>query len=242
MRVLLVEDDAIVARGVTLALKNATMVVECADTGEEALELARLYDYDIVVLDLMLPDLEGYEVVRRLRAARVETPVLILSGLTRPQAKIKGFGMGADDYITKPFDQQELVARIQAIVRRAKGFSQPSLSVGPLTLNLGSREVTIEGRSVHLTGKEYAVLELLTLRKGIVLTKEAFLNHLYGGMDEPEVKIIDVFICKLRKKLAQAGAGDLIGTVWGRGYVMRDPANGRMPGILPDRRDGANAA
>jgi two-component system cell cycle response regulator CtrA len=230
MRVLLVEDDTIVARGITLALKGASMIVDAADTGEEALELARLYDYDIVVLDLMLPDMEGYEVVRKLRAARIETPVLILSGLTRPQAKVRGFGMGADDYITKPFDQQELVARIQAIVRRAKGFSQPTLSVGPLTLNLGSREVLVEGRSVHLTGKEYAVLELLTLRKGVVLTKEAFLNHLYGGMDEPEVKIIDVFICKLRKKLAQAGAAELIGTVWGRGYVLRDPSGGLRMG------------
>ena len=242
MRVLLVEDDTIAARGVTLALKAATMIIDTADTGEEALELARLYDYDIVVLDLMLPDMEGYEVVRRLRSARVETPVLILSGLTRPQAKVRGFGMGADDYITKPFDQQELVARIQAIVRRAKGFSQPTLSVGPLTLNLGSREVMVDGRAVHLTGKEYAVLELLTLRKGIVLTKEAFLNHLYGGMDEPEVKIIDVFICKLRKKLANAGAAELIGTVWGRGYVLREP-NGtiRMPGVA-DRRDGSTPA
>ena len=135
--------------------------------------------------------------------------------------------MGADDFITKPFDQQELVARIQAIVRRAKGFSQPTLQVGPLNLNLGSREVTVEGRTVHLTGKEYAILELLALRKGVVMTKEAFLNHLYGGIDEPEVKIIDVFICKLRKKLAQAGATDLIGTVWGRGYVLRDPATMR---------------
>lgn len=243
MRVLLVEDDTIVARGVTLALKNATMIVDTADTGEEALELARLYDYDIVILDLMLPDMEGYEVVRRLRAARLETPVLILSGLTRPQAKVRGFSMGADDYITKPFDQQELIARIQAIVRRAKGFSQPTLSVGPLTLNLGSREVLVEGRAVHLTGKEYAVLELLTLRKGVVLTKEAFLNHLYGGMDEPEVKIIDVFICKLRKKLASAGATELIGTVWGRGYVLREP-NGaiRLPSASDARSDPASAA
>ena len=226
MRVLLVDDEVIVARGVSLALRAAGMIVDTAETGEESLELARLYDYDIIVLDLMLPDIEGYEVVRRLRAARIETPVLILSGLTRPQAKVRGFGMGADDYITKPFDQHELVARIQAIVRRAKGFSQPTLNVGPLALNLSSREVLVDGRNVHLTGKEYAVLELLTLRKGVVLTKEAFLNHLYGGMDEPEVKIIDVFICKLRKKLAQAGAGELIGTVWGRGYVMRDPASG----------------
>jgi two-component system cell cycle response regulator CtrA len=207
-------------------LKQASMIVDAADTGEEAMELARLYDYDIVVLDLMLPDMEGYEVVRRLRAARIETPVLILSGMTKPQAKVKGFGMGADDYITKPFDQQELIARIQAIVRRAKGFSRPTLSVGPLLLNLASRDVTVAGRAVHLTGKEYAILELLTLRKGAVLTKEAFLNHLYGGIDEPEVKIIDVFICKLRKKLAQAGAPELIGTVWGRGYVLRDPASG----------------
>ena len=233
MRVLLVEDDTIVARAISLALKASAMVVDIAETGEESLELARLYDYDIVVLDLMLPDMEGYEVVRRLRAARIETPVLILSGLNRPQAKVRGFGMGADDYITKPFDQTELVARIQAIVRRAKGFSQPTLSIGPLTLNLGSREVMVEGRNVHLTGKEYAVLELLTLRKGIVLTKEAFLNHLYGGMDEPEVKIIDVFICKLRKKLAHAGAADLIGTVWGRGYVLRDPATAGTLATMP---------
>lgn len=228
MRVLLVEDDLIASRGIVAMLKSAAMVADAVDSGEEALELARLYDYDIVILDLMLPDMEGYEVVRRLRAARVETPVLILSGLTRPQAKVKGFGMGADDFITKPFDAQELLARIQAVVRRAKGFSQPTLSIGQLTLNLGSREVTIAGRPIHLTGKEYAILELLTLRKGVVLTKEAFLNHLYGGMDEPEVKIIDVFICKLRKKLAQAGAENLIGTVWGRGYVMRDP-NGFTP-------------
>ena len=235
MRVLLVEDDLTTARGIALMLKASSMIVDTADTGEEALELARLYDYDIVIQDLMLPDMEGYEVVRRLRAARIDTPVLILSGLSQPQAKVKGFGMGADDFIVKPFNQQELIARIQAIVRRAKGFSQPMLSVGELSLDLGSREVTVSGRPVHLTGKEYAILELLTLRKGLVLTKEAFLNHLYGGMDEPEVKIIDVFICKLRKKLAQGGCSDLIGTVWGRGYVMRDPVSqpGRMalPGI-----------
>jgi two-component system cell cycle response regulator CtrA len=228
MRILLVEDDVIVARGINLALKAASMIVDTADTGEEALELVRLYDYDLVVLDIMLPDMEGYDVVRKMRMGRCETPVLILSGLNRPQAKVRGFGMGADDYITKPFDQHELVARIQAIVRRTKGFSQSMLKVGTLTLNLGSREVQVEGQVVHLTAKEYAVLELLTLRKGIVLTKEAFLNHLYGGMDEPEVKIIDVFICKLRKKLAQAGAQNLIGTVWGRGYVLREPSGGGL--------------
>jgi two-component system cell cycle response regulator CtrA len=204
-------------------LRSQGAIVDETDTGEEALELVRHYDYDIMVLDLLLPDMEGYEVVRRMRSSRQETPVLILSGLTRPQAKVKGFGMGADDYITKPFDQAELTARIHAVVRRSKGYSQPLLKIGGLQLNLDSRDVLVDGKQVHLTGKEYAILELLVLRKGMVLTKEAFLNHLYGGIDEPEMKIIDVFICKLRKKLAQAGAGNLIGTVWGRGYMMRDP-------------------
>lgn len=223
MRVLLVEDDLTAAQGISLTLKSDGAVVDEADTGEEALELVRHYDYDIVILDLMLPDMEGYDVVRRMRSARIETPVLILSGLSRPQAKVKGLGMGADDYITKPFDKSELIARMHAVVRRSKGFSQPSLRIGALQINLDSREVKVDEKTIHLTGKEYSILELLTLRKGMVLTKEAFLNHLYGGMDEPEMKIIDVFICKLRKKLAQAGAGNLIGTVWGRGYMMREP-------------------
>ena len=224
MRVLLVEDDLAAARALALMLRSGGAVVDHADTGEEALELVRHYDYDIVVLDLMLPDMEGYDVVRRMRSARIEVPVLILSGLTRPQAKVKALALGADDFLTKPFDKAELVARMQAVVRRSKGFSQPALHIGNLQLNLESREVTVDGTPVHLTGKEYAILELLVLRKGMVLTKEAFLNHLYGGMDEPEMKIIDVFICKLRKKLAQAGADNLIGTVWGRGYVIREPS------------------
>ncbi len=222
MRVLLVQDELVTARGVMQMLKANGGIVDHIDTGEEALELVRHYDYDIILLDLMLPDMDGYEVVRRMRSSRIEAPVIILSGLTRPQAKVKAFGVGADDFITKPFDATELLARMQAIVRRSKGYSQPTLRVGPVQLNLDSREVLVSGRPVHLTGKEYAILELLVLRKGMVLTKEAFLNHLYGGMDEPEMKIIDVFICKLRKKLAIAGAGDVIGTVWGRGYMVRD--------------------
>ncbi len=224
MRVLLVEDDLTAARGVTLMLKAAGAVIDHSETGEEALALSRHYEYDVVLLDLVLPDMEGFEVVRRMRIARNDTPVLILSGQTRPQAKVKGLGLGADDFITKPFDKAELLARMQAVVRRSKGFSQPTLRIGPIELNLDSREVMVGGKEVHLTGKEYSILELLVLRKGMVLTKEAFLNHLYGGMDEPEMKIIDVFICKLRKKLAHAGADNLIATVWGRGYMLREPA------------------
>ena len=232
MRVLLVQDELVTARDVMQMLKANGGIVDHVDTGEEALELVRHYDYDIVLLDLMLPDMDGYEVVRRMRSSRIEAPVIILSGLTRPQAKVKAFTVGADDFISKPFDGTELLARMQAIVRRSKGYSQPTLRVGPVQLNLDSREVLVSGRPVHLTGKEYAILELLVLRKGMVLTKEAFLNHLYGGMDEPEMKIIDVFICKLRKKLAMAGAGDMIGTVWGRGYMVRDQSTQTNQGAI----------
>ena len=224
MRVLLVEDDMTAARGITMVMKSGSAVVDHADTGEEALELLRHYDYDVVILDLVLSDMEGFEVLRRMRGARNNTPVMVLSGLARPEARVKALGMGADDVLSKPFDRAELLARIQAVVRRSKGFSQPTLRLGPVQLNLDSRDVLVHGQPVHLTGKEYAILELLVLRKGMVLTKEAFLNHLYGGMDEPEMKIIDVFVCKLRKKLALAGAGNVIGTVWGRGYTVREPA------------------
>ena len=229
MRVLLVEDDAAAARGLEFMLRSSGSVVDHAECGDDALDLVKFYDYDIVILDLMLPGMDGYEIVRRIRAARIDVPVMIVSGLNRPHAKIKGLGAGADDFITKPFDKGELLARVQAIVRRSKGFSQPLLQVGALQLNLESREVIVDGHAIHLTGKEYAILELLILRKGIVLTKESFLNHLYGGMDEPEIKIIDVFICKLRKKLADAGVRNLIGTVWGRGYILKDTDTNMLP-------------
>ena len=226
MRVLLVEDDTATAQGIEMMLRSEGYVCDTTDMGEDGLEIGKLYDYDIIILDLMLPDMDGYEVLRRLRAARVKTPILILSGLSGLDDKIKGLGVGADDYLTKPFDKRELVARIQAIVRRSKGHSDSVISTGKLTVNLDTRTVEVDSQPLHLTGKEYGILELLSLRKGTTLTKEMFLNHLYGGMDEPELKIIDVFICKLRKKLANATGGDnYIQTVWGRGYVLRDPVS-----------------
>jgi len=234
MRVLLVEDDQVVARSVEMMLQSASFIVDVTDLGEDGLEIGKLYDYDIIILDLMLPDMDGYEVLRRLRQAKVETPILILSGLTEMDHKIKGLGFGADDYITKPFDKRELVARINAIVRRSKGHSHSVMKTGRMVVDLDSRTVEVEGKPVHLTTKEYGILELLSLRKGTTLTKEMFLNHLYGGMDEPELKIIDVFVCKLRKKLSVALGGDnYIDTVWGRGYVLRDPETGQAEADVP---------
>ncbi len=224
MRVLLVEDDSATAQSIEMMLRSEDYVCDTTDMGEDGLEIGKLYDYDIIILDLVLPDIDGYEVLRRLRAAKVQTPILILSGLTGLDDKIKGLGVGADDYLTKPFDKRELVARVQAIVRRSKGHADSIIQTGKLKVNLDARTVEVNNQPLHLTGKEYGILDLLSLRKGATLTKEMFLNHLYGGRDEPQFKIIDVFICKLRKKLSAATGGDnYIETVWGRGYVLRDP-------------------
>lgn len=224
MRVLVIEDDQSAALATERMLKNQGMVVDRTDLGEDGLEIAKIYDYDIILLDLGLPDMDGLEVLRRLRQARIETPVLILSGVSQADSKVRGFGSGADDYLTKPYDRNELVARIHAIVRRSKGHAELVIRTGRLAVNLAARMVSVDDKPVHLTTKEYGILELLSLRKGTTLTKEMFLNHLYGGLDEPELKIIDVFICKLRKKLASATTGDhYIETVWGRGYMLRDP-------------------
>lgn len=224
MRILLVEDDPSMAKSIETMLKSANYIVDVTDLGEDGLEIGKLYDYDMIILDLMLPDIDGYEVLRRLRASKVATPILILSGLAELDNKIKGLGFGADDYLTKPFDKRELLARIQAIVRRSKGHAESIIRMGRMVVNLDAHTVEIDSKGVHLTGKEYGILELLALRKGSTLTKEMFLNHLYGGMDEPEQKIIDVFVCKLRKKLQDASGGvNYIETVWGRGYVLRDP-------------------
>jgi two-component system cell cycle response regulator CtrA len=224
MRVLLIEDDPATAKSIEIMLTHANLNVYATDLGEEGVDLAKLYDYDLILLDLGLPDMMGHDVLRQIRLARIETPILILSGADDTESKLKGFGFGADDYLTKPFHREELVARIHAIIRRSKGHSQSIIKTGRVAVNLDAKTADVNGQQVHLTGKEYQMLELLSLRKGTTLTKEMFLNHLYGGMDEPELKIIDVFICKLRKKLTEATGGEnYIETVWGRGYVLRDP-------------------
>jgi len=163
-------------------------------------------------------------VLRQLRVARIDKPILILSGETDKENKIRGFSSGADDYMTKPFHWEELIALIHVIIRRSNWYSQSIIKTGDIEVNLDGKTVEVRGNSVHLTGKEYQMLELLGLRKGTTLTKKMFLNHLYGCMDEPERKIIDVFICKLRKKLSEAtGRENHVETVWACGYVLRDP-------------------
>ena len=224
MLILLIEDDPVTSRSIALMLGHANFNVYTTDLGEEGIDLAKLYDYGLILLDLVLPDINGHDVLRQLRVARIDTPISSLSGETDTENKMRGFGSGADDYLTKPFHREELIARIHAIIRRSKGHSQSIIKTGDIEVNLDGKTVEVRGNAVHLTGKEYQMLELLSLRKGTTLTKEMFLNHLYGGMDEPKLKIIDVFICKLRKKLSEAtGRENHIETVCARGYVLRDP-------------------
>jgi two-component system cell cycle response regulator CtrA len=230
MRILLIEDEPTTAKSIELMLSVEGFNVYTTDLGEEGLDLGKLYDYDIICLDLNLPDMHGYDVLKKLRAAKVQTPVMILSGIGEMDSKVRALGFGADDYITKPFHREELIARIHAVVRRSKGHSQSVIRTCKLAVNLDAKTVEVDGSRVHLTGKEYAMLELLALRKGTTLTKDMFLNHLYSGMDEPEAKIIDVFVCKLRKKLCLASGGDnYIETVWGRGYALRDAQTTEAP-------------
>jgi two-component system cell cycle response regulator CtrA len=224
MRVLLIEDDSSIAQSIELMLKSESFNVYTTDLGEEGVDLGRLYDYDIILLDLNLPDMSGFEVLRSLRVSKVKTPILILSGIASIEHKVKGLGYGADDYMTKPFHKTELIARVHAILRRSRGHAQSVVKIGDLTVNVDAKTVHIKQVRVNLTGKEYQMLELLSLRRGTTITKEMFLSQLYGGMDEPEIKIIDVFMCKIRKKLANASNGkDYVETVWGRGYLLREP-------------------
>ncbi len=225
MRILLIEDDPVVATSIELMLRTENFHVQAVAAGEEGVDLGKLNEHDLILLDLNLPDMSGYDVLRSLRAATVKTPILILSGLATIENKVRGLGFGADDYLTKPFHKDELIARIHAILRRSAAQTANVVRCGDLVINLEAQRALIRDKFLVLTRKEFQILEFMALRNGSTITKEMFLNHLYGGMDEPVVKIIDVFICKLRKKLADASGGtQYIETVWGRGYTLREHA------------------
>jgi two-component system, cell cycle response regulator CtrA len=226
MRVLLVEEDGPTAARIGAVLRRESFVCHAAHFEEAAREIGRLHDYDILLLDLQPPDLDGYEFLQRLRPGRVRTPILILSPRAELGKKINRLGFGADDVLTDPFDARELVTRIHATVRRAMGHPESTVRIGKLVVDLDSRTVMVGDEPVRLTGKEFGVLELLSLRKGAIVTKEMLLNHLYGGFDEPEMRIIDTFIGSLRRMLAAAtGSQHYNETVWGRGYVLHDPSD-----------------
>lgn len=232
MRALLVRSRAAQPSALATFLDTEGVSVERVDTGADALDLLRHYPFDVVLLDLLLSDMDGTLLLSRIRAAGHDLPAIALSGSENAQLRIKALSLGADDIVDQKADPAELLARMRAVIRRSRGFSQSVLRAGDLSLDLERQSVTVGDTHVPLTNKEFSLLQLLTLRKNTVMTKEAILTNLYGGMDEPEAKIIDVFVCKVRAKLAKAGLPDIIKTVWGRGYLVSD-ASRTAPASIP---------
>lgn len=230
MKVLLIEDDPNTSRLIQRFLSDEDFSCDCVTTGEEALQISRVYDYDVIVLDIKLPDVNGHDLLRRLRDSAIKAPILVLSGFQSVRDKVKALGFGADDYMTKPFVSDELIVRLKALQRRSRGHSSSVIKVGAIELDMDTKTITVNGTPMELTGKEYQILEFLLMRKGATVTKGNFLNHLYNGMDEPEQKIIDVFMCKVRGKLEKMigpVGRQYIETIWGRGYVLREPVSSK---------------
>jgi len=221
MKVLLIEDEYAVSRSIALVLRGEDIYTDVAAHGEEGIDIARHFEYDAIILDLGLPDMNGFEVLRTLRRAQVDTPVIILSGSATVDAKVKALNNGADDYMTKPFSNEELVGRLRALVRRSKGYSDSRITFGQMTLDIVAKTVEAGGRRVPLSGKEYQILELLSLRRGSAVSKETMINHIYSDGEGPDSPTIGLFVFRLRRKLAAASGGEhFIQTVRDQGYLM----------------------
>ncbi len=223
MRVLVVEDERRLAANVARGLReNADYAVDVAHDGEDGLFMAEAASYDLIILDLMIPSLPGLEVVRRLRSAGQHTPVLVLTARDEKEWVVKLLNAGADDYLTKPFDLGELIARAKALIRRGKGHAAPVLRVADLELNTVDRTVRRAGRQVTLTAMEFRVLEYLVHRPRAVVSKAELLEHLYDYNWEKFSNVIEVYISGLRRKLENGTARPLIHTLRGQGYILRD--------------------
>lgn len=224
MRCLLVDDDVCMSNGLLARMRARDMLCDVVHNGADCLKQVFLYKYDIIILDIMLPDMSGQDLLKRLRRNGIVAPVLMLSSLSNVNEKVKGFNHGADDYLVKPFDTAEFFGRVDALIRRSKGHCDTIINVGSMAINLKDKIVTVTDKALSLTKKEYAILELLALHKGATLDKDVFFSHLYSGLRSPEIKIIDVFVCKIRNKIQAILGYDpgYIKTVWGRGYSLDD--------------------
>ncbi len=217
MRILIVEDDETLANILKEGLTEEGYAVDVAYTGDDGLYMAETMPYDVIVLDLMLPEVDGFTVLERLRAKGIQTPVLILTARDSIDDKVKGLDKGADDYITKPFEFSELLARIRALIRRASGKRSPVIKIRNISIDTASREVYKDGQKIPLSAKEYAILLYLATNQGKVVTREELTEHIYDWEKSIESNVIDVYINFLRKKLSK----DLIETVRGAGYIIR---------------------
>lgn len=218
MRILLVEDDLMLAEAIVRALTQSAHVVDCARTGEQADSALVANEYDLVLLDIGLPQIDGFEVLRRVRQRRCSVPVLMLTVRDAPEDRVAGLDLGADDYLTKPFHLPELEARVRALIRRAHSSGNADLMHGPLRLDMAGRRLYCNGQPLELSAREIAVIELLLLREGKVVTKQQIVDHLYGWDDVSNSNAIEVFVYRLRRKLEVSGVG--IRTVRGMGYLI----------------------
>ena len=220
MRILLVEDDSGVARPIAKGLREQSYAVDLAPDGEAAVYLATENDYDLVILDIMLPVKDGHTVCRELRAGGARTPILMLTARGMVDDRVKGLDSGADDYLTKPFDFKELLARIRALLRRSTTLRPPVMRVADLTLNTSNHAVSRTGKSISLTAKEYALLEFLVLNRDRVVGREQIAQHVWDEHFDPFSNVIDVYIKRLRAKLDTQIAKRLIHTRRGEGYLL----------------------
>ena len=225
MHILIVEDDPVLSDGLTRSLRESDYAVDSATDGAEADQILSTHSFDLVILDLGLPKLEGYEVLRRLRRRGSRTPVLILTALDALEDRVKGLDLGADDYLTKPFDLPELEARVRALIRRGQSGSGSLLSHGALTLDIAGRRALLGGEPLELSAREIGVLEVLMLRSGRVVNKDQLAEELYGWDEEVSANAIEVYVHRLRRKLEPAGV--TIRTIRGLGYLLEKPAAGR---------------
>jgi two-component system OmpR family response regulator len=220
MRILLVEDDVMLAEAVTAALVQAAHVVDGAHSGEEADRALTVGEYDLVILDVGLPRIDGFEVLRRLRQRRNKVPVLVLTVRDALEDRVTGLDLGADDYLTKPFHLSELEARVRALIRRTHASASSDLVHGRLRLDTAGRRLYCDGQPVELSGRELAVIELMLLREGRVVTKQQIVDNLYGWEDVSTSNAVEVLVYRLRKKLESCGADVNINTVRGMGYLI----------------------
>jgi len=241
MQVLVIEDDNLTAQSIILMLGSEGLNPYWTNIGEEGVKLSKQIDYDIILLDGDLPDMTGQEALEQMRSSGVRTPVMMVSGKNSLTSIVSALGAGADDFLQKPFHKDEMIARIHAIVRRSNGHANNIINIGSLAVNLNKREASVDGNTVDLTGREYDVLEVLALNKGEKVSKAMILEHLYGGINEPEQKIVDVFACKLRKKLNNASdgvVGKFIETVWGKGYRLSSEHSHALATKFGDEANG----
>ncbi len=217
MRILVVEDEPDLQRVVAAALREADYAVDTADDGEEGLYKAQTWDYDAIVLDVMLPKRDGWSLLAALREAKT-TPVLMLTARDAVNDRVRGLDLGADDYLVKPFELSELTARLRALIRRSKGQPRPVIDIGEVRIDTASKSVTIRGVPVALTAKEYSLLEILTLHRGVLVTRTMIYDHLFDENDESLSNLVDVYVSNIRRKLGH----DLITTRRGHGYIIED--------------------